>query len=150
MRIEGTFEFDAPRPAVYEALLDPDVIAKAIPGAERLERVADDRFEGAMKVGVGPVSGRFDLKVTLEETDPPASYRMRIHGQGPLGHADGTAAVRLEEAGGGTRMTYESDLAIGGKVANVGQRMIDTVARSMTKKGLEALEAEIDRRTAGA
>lgn len=150
MKIEGEFHFDAPREAVWEALLDPDVIVRAIPGAERLERVGEDRYEGAMKVGVGPVSGRFDLKVAIEEKRPPESYSMRVSGQGPLGHAAGNAEVELAEDGGGTRMTYASDLSIGGKIAGVGQRMIDTVSRSMTKKGLESLEAEIERRTGGA
>lgn len=150
MRIEGEFFFDAPREAVWEALLDPEVIARAIPGAERLERVGEDRYEGVMKVGVGPVSGRFDLRVAIEEKRPPERYTMRVEGQGGLGHARGTGEVDLAEEDGGTRMTYASDLAIGGRIAGLGQRMIDTVAGSMTKKGLESLEREIERRTGGA
>lgn len=149
MKIEGEFTFDAPRETVWEALLDPDVIAKAIPGTERLERVSADRYEGLMKVGIGPVSGRYDLEVTIVESEPPSRYTMRIAGRGALGHARGTARIELAEAGGGTRMRYVSDLAIGGRVAGVGQRMLDTVARSMTERGLATLAREIGRRTEG-
>lgn len=147
MRLEGEFTFHAPREAVWEALLDPAVIAQAIPGAERLDRVDEDRYEGTMKVGVGPVSGRYELRVRIEEKEPPERYSMRIDGKGALGHASGTAEVELADEDGGTRMTYVSDLAIGGRIAGVGQRMLDTVARSMTQRGLESLEREIERRT---
>ena len=150
MKIEGEFRFDHPREAVWKALLDPEVIARAIPGAERLERVGEDRYEGVMRVGVGPVSGRYDLDVAIEEKRPPERYTMRVEGRGSLGHASGTAEVRLEEAGDGTRMSYASDLSIGGRIAGVGQRMIDTVAKSMTNKGLEALEREIEKRAGDA
>lgn len=149
MRIEGEFTFQAPREAVWEALLDPDVIVRAIPGAEGLERVEEDRYRGTMKVGVGPVTGRYDLDVVIEEKRPPERYTMRVSGQGGLGYARGTAEVELADEDGVTRMTYASDLAIGGRIAGVGQRMIDTVARSMTRKGLESLEREIERRTGG-
>ncbi|MDX1660846.1 MAG: carbon monoxide dehydrogenase subunit G [Gemmatimonadota bacterium] len=147
MKIEGEFRFDAPREAVWEALLDPDVIARTIPGTERLDRVAEDRYGGVMKVGVGPVSGRFDLDVTIAEKRSPESFSMDVSGRGPLGHATGVARVELDDEDGGTRMRYASDLSIGGRIAGVGQRMIDTVARSMAQKGLQSLEAEIERRT---
>lgn len=145
MKIEGDYEFDAPRAAVYEALLDPAVLAKALPGTERLERVEEGLYRGRMKVAVGPVSaGGYDVTVRIVDPEPPQRYGMEIDGRGGLGFARGTARVELSEAGPGrTRMTYVSDLQIGGKVAGIGQRLIDNVAKTMTARGLEALGAEI-------
>ena len=145
MRIAGEHVFDAPREAVWEALLDPAVLARALPGTERLERVEEGLYRGRMKVAVGPVSaGGCDVTVRIVDPVRPESYRMEIDGRGALGFARGTAAIELAEEGpGATRMRYASDLQIGGKVAGIGQRLVDNVAKTMTARGLEALAAEI-------
>jgi hypothetical protein len=152
VKLDGTFSFRGPRAVVWELLQDPEVLAKTMPGAERLERVSEDRYEGVMKVGLGPVTGAaFALTVTLSDKRPPAHFTMAIDGKGALGFARGTAQVDLDDApDGGTTMRYTSDLQIGGRIAAVGQRVVDTAARIMTQKGLEALQRALDERLPGA
>jgi carbon monoxide dehydrogenase subunit G len=150
VKVAGTFSFRGPRRVVWELLQDPEVLSKALPGAQRLARTTENRYEGVMKVGVGPLTAEFALSVTLADKVPPEHFTMHIDSKGGLGFARGTAVVDLEDAAdGGTRMTYSSELQIGGRVASVGQRVIDTAARSMTEKGLEALQRALDERLAG-
>jgi carbon monoxide dehydrogenase subunit G len=147
MRLEGTFSFRGPRAVVWDLLQDPDVLRRAIPGAKRLERTADDRYEGLMKVSLGPVAAEFSLVVTLADKTPHDRFSMAIDSKGSLGFTRGTARVNLEDApGGGTMMRYESDLQIGGRIAGVGQRVVDTAARMMTEKGLTELQKALDER----
>ena len=150
MKVAGTFTFRGPRSVVWELLQDPEVLSKALPGARRLVRTAEDRYEGVMKVGLGPLTAEFSLNVTLADKVRPEHFAMHIDSKGGLGFARGTALVDLEDAAdGGTTMTYSSDLQIGGRIVSVGQRVVDTAARSMTEKGLEALQRALDERLAG-
>lgn len=149
MLVTGTSHFRGPRPLVWELLQDPDVWSKALPGAERLVRVADDRYTGTMKVGLGFLKAEFVLNVSLGNKVPPERFTMDIDGSGPFGFARGTASVDLAEAeDGGTIMEYGSDLEVGGRVASLGKGTVDAAARSMTEKGLDALRREVDARIA--
>jgi hypothetical protein len=150
MIIEGEFTFQGPRETVWELLQDPAVLVKALPGARELTRAAEDHFEGVMNVGVGPVTaGEFAVTVTLSDKNRPAGFSMRVEGKGAVGFARGNARVELVEPdGGGTVMRYRADLQIGGKIAGVGQRVIDSAARVMTRQGLEALNRELMSRLA--
>jgi uncharacterized protein len=151
MIIEGSYEFPASRETVYEVLQDPDVLVKALPGAKSLTRVADGKYEGIMSVGVGPVSASaFDMKVELHDRVPPERFSMRIDGKGPIGFARGNANVSLSEANGITTMRYQADLQVGGRIAGVGQRLLDSASRTMTRQGLESLSRELQRRLAPA
>jgi len=148
MRIESEFTFDAPRQAVYEALQDPDILAGALPGTRTLERAGDDRYTGVMEVSVGPVTAaRFDVSVELREKVEPEGFDMHVDGKGAAGFVTGTAHVDLEdEEGGRTRMKYRADLQVGGRVASVGQRLLDSVGKAMSLKGLETVNrALVDR-----
>lgn len=151
MKVEGTFTFRGPRQLVWDLLQDPAVLAKAMPGTKRLERTAPDRFEGVMKVSLGPVTAaEFALVVTLRDQVAPERFAMDIDSKGGLGFTRGTALVELAEAGAGeTTMRYSSDLQIGGKIAAVGQRILDSAARMMTQKGLDAMQRELETRLAG-
>jgi carbon monoxide dehydrogenase subunit G len=150
VKVEGTFAFRGPRPAVWDLLQDPAVLAKAMPGARRLERTAGDRFEGVMKVSLGPVTAaEFALSVTIADERPPEHLTMAIDSKGQLGFTRGTATIDLDDApDGGTTMRYVSELQIGGRIAAVGQRVLETAARMMTEKGLQALQEELDARLA--
>lgn len=145
MIIEGSFTFNGPRETVWELLQDPEVLVKALPGARKLERAGEDRFEGVMKVGVGPVTAaEWNATVVLEDKQPFDSYGMSVDAKGTLGFARGKGVVKLEPMEGDvTRMTYRADLQIGGKIAGVGQRLLDAVAKMMTKQGLDALDKEL-------
>lgn len=152
MIVEGEFTFQGPREVIWELLQDPAVLAKALPGARTLTQTAEDRYEGVMHVGVGPVTaGEFSVRVVLGDKVPPQSFSMRTEGKGGIGFSRGTARVGLSALpGGGTLMKYRADLQIGGKIAGVGQRVLDSAARTMTRQGLEALNRELQARLAGA
>jgi carbon monoxide dehydrogenase subunit G len=149
MTLGGTFTFDGPRGAVFALLQDPAVLAKALPGTKTLERTGEDRFEGVMKVSVGPVTAA-EFAVTVELTDKvaPERFTMLIDGKGAVGFTKGTATIRLEEqAGPRTVMTYTSNVDVGGTIAAVGQRLLESVGRMMSKQALAALNRELTSRT---
>jgi uncharacterized protein len=143
MKIQGEHSFEAPREVVWEALLDPRVLAATLPGCERLQRTGDNAFSGAINIKVGPVQGRFDGTVELSRLEPPAGYHLAIKGTGPPGFVDGRGAIRLAENGGGTRLAYEVDAQVGGRIAGVGQRLLDSSARVITRQALEALDRQL-------
>jgi hypothetical protein len=150
MNLTGTFTFNGPRDTVWALLQDPAVLAKALPGTERLVLAGVDRFEGVMKVSVGPVTAaKFDITVTLSDKAPPQHFAMQIDGKGAVGFTRGTASVDLNDQGDGTTlMQYSSDVQVGGRIAAVGQRLLESVAKMMMKQALEALEKELRARLA--
>lgn len=145
MIIDGEFTFAAPRETIWRLLRDPEVLVKAMPGAKRLDDLGDGRYEGILRIGVGPVTAaEWALSVVLSDEVEPESYVMQVDSKGPLGFTRGNAQVDLDEQEGpATRMRYHADLQIGGRVAGVGQRLIDQVAKLMTRQGLEALNREV-------
>jgi carbon monoxide dehydrogenase subunit G len=148
MILSGTFTFDGPRARVWEILQDPSVLAKALPGTKILTKVADDRYQGVMKVNVGPMSAaEFAINVELKDKVEPERFSMVIDGKGAVGFTKGTATIALDEQPGPvTVMTYTSDVQIGGKIAAVGQRLLESVGKMMTKQALEALNKELKAR----
>jgi uncharacterized protein len=151
MNLSGTYTFEGPRDLVWDLLQDPVVLAKALPGTERLALTADDRFEGVMKVSVGPVTAaKFDVAVTLKDKVAPHRFAMQIDGKGGVGFTRGTAQVELtEEPNGSTLMSYASDVQVGGKIASVGQRLIESVSKMMMRQALDALARELRARLDG-
>jgi carbon monoxide dehydrogenase subunit G len=131
MKIEGSNDISAPRDRVWSAFLDPNIIATAIPGCEKLEEIGPNEYRAVMKVGVGPVKGTFEGKVRLFDQEPPHRYRMAVEGTGGPGFVRGEAAMELTEAEGGTRVAYNADVQVGGLIASVGQRMLGGVSRMM-------------------
>jgi carbon monoxide dehydrogenase subunit G len=143
MQIHGTHTFNAPKQVVWDALMDPTILATALPGGEALEKTGENEYKAAMKVRVGPVQGKFDGAIELTDISVLESYRMKVNGQGAPGFVNGEGNVRLEAAGGETIMHYDGDVQVGGKIAGVGQRLIDSTAKSMIRQGLVALDAQI-------
>lgn len=143
MKIQGEHTFDAPRALVWQALLDPEVLARTLPGCEKLERTSDNEFRGALTVQVGPVKGQFQGTLQLTDLVPLESYHMKLNGSGPAGFMNGEGAIRLADAASGTALTYDLDTQVGGRVAGVGQRLLESSARSITKLGLEGLGREL-------
>lgn len=127
MALEMTGEYDLPqkREIVWKALNDPAVLEKCIPGCESLEKVSDTEFQATVKLKIGPVSARFKGKVNLEDIDAPNGYKIVGEGEGGVaGFAKGHAAVALAEAAEGTKLTYQAEASTGGKIAQLGQRLI--------------------------
>jgi uncharacterized protein len=131
MKIEGTSQMPAPPERVWTALLDPETLASAMPGTEKLEAVGPGEYKAVMKVGVGPVKGTFEGKVRISDEEPPRRYRMAVEAGGGPGFMRGQATMELEPSEGGTRVHYDADVQIGGLIASVGQRMLGGVARMM-------------------
>lgn len=146
IELSGTYEFGAARELVWETFLDPEVLARIMPGCERLERVGDNEYEGVMKIRVGPVQGTFQGTVQLSELQPPQSYHMLVSGRGPAGIVRGEGNVRLENSGAGTVMHYVGEAQISGRIATVGQRLMESSAQAITRQSLENLDRQIQAR----
>lgn len=132
MEMTGEFRIPAPQEKVWDALNDADVLRQAIPGAESVEKVSDTEFSAVAKAKVGPVSAKFKGNVTLSDIDAPNGYTITGEGSGgAAGFAKGSAVVRLTPDGDGTILAYEVKATVGGKLAQVGQRFIDSTAKKM-------------------
>lgn len=142
MKVQGSYTFDAPLETVWNALFDPEVLARTLPGCEKLERHGD-QFTGDINVKMGPVQGKFHAKVDIRDIEERVSYMMIVDGRGPAGFGKATALMRVSVEGAGTRLEYESDVQVGGKIASVGQRLIDASSRAIVKQSLEGLNAQI-------
>jgi carbon monoxide dehydrogenase subunit G len=151
LKIQGDHRFAAPRREVWAALLDPDVLARTVPGSNGLERVGENEFKGELTMKIGPVSGAFQGKVALENLDPPNGYTLKLDGRGAPGFVNGTGAIRLDDdPAGGTVLHYDVDAQVGGRIAGVGQRLLDSSAKVITRQALEALDIQIQARSRGA
>jgi carbon monoxide dehydrogenase subunit G len=146
IQLSGRYDFGAERELVWETFLDPEVLARIMPGCERLERVGDHEFEGVMKIRVGPVQGAFQGTVQLSELQPPHSYHMLVNGRGPAGIVRGEGDVRLESTPSGTTMHYEGEAQISGRIATVGQRLMESSAQAITRQSLDNLDRQIQAR----
>ncbi len=132
MDFSGEYRIPAPRQKVWEALNDPAILQQAIPGCESLEKTSDTELKAQVRMRVGPVSAKFGGKVTLSDFDPPNSYRISGEGQGgAAGFAKGGAVVKLADDGSGTVLTYTADAQVGGKIAQVGARLIEGTAKKL-------------------
>ena len=151
MHIEGSYDFAFERELVWDALMDMDVLGSVIPGSKGLEEVGKNKYQSKLAVRVGPVNGKFEANFELVDIDAPASYRLRVDGKGPAGHVNGEGTIRLEQEGDRTVMHYAGDARIGGKIAAVGQRLLDVAAKQITKQSLKKLSKQVELRleTAG-
>lgn len=139
VKLAGEYRFEVPREQVWEALLDADVLSRCLPGFERLEKVGDNDFEGALNIRVGPVQGKFQGRLTLSDLDPPSGYSLLMKGQGPAGFINGVGTLKLAAEGGETLLEYDMDAQIGGKIAGVGQRLLDSSAKAISDQALTEL-----------
>lgn len=132
MEIKGEYRIAAPREKVFAALNDPAVLQACIPGCESLEKTSDTEMKAKVRMRIGPVSASFSGKVTLSDLDPPNGYRISGEGQGgAAGFAKGGAVVSLRGDAGETVLNYNVDAQVGGKIAQVGARLIDGTAKKL-------------------
>ena len=140
MALEMTGEYDLPqqRDVVWRALNDPEILQQCIPGCENLEKLSDTEFQATVKLTIGPVSARFKGKVKLENIDPPNSYTIVGEGEGGVaGFAKGQASVALSDEGDGTKLSYNAAAATGGKIAQLGQRLVSGSAKKTADRFFE-------------
>jgi hypothetical protein len=132
MKFAGTSHLNADREAVYNALNDPAVLVRSIPGCQRLEALGQDSYTMTVAAGVGSIKGVYDGKVSLSDQQAPGSYRMHAEGAGAPGTLSADVLITLEESGdGGTDLTYDADATVGGMIGGVGQRMLTGVSKRM-------------------
>src|SRR6185436_12431192 len=144
MEMTGEYVIPAPRTQVWAALNDINVLKDAIPGCEVIAQVAPDQIEATVTAKVGPVKASFKGLVTLSDLDPPNGYTIRGEGKGgAAGFARGGAKVRLSDAPGGTRLSYTVDAAVGGKLAQIGSRLIDSTAKKLADEFFAAFSAKV-------
>lgn len=143
MKLTGERQLPATRDEVWQKLNDVDVLRRCIPGCESLEQVSPTELKATVALKIGPISARFNGDVELKDLNPPASYRLEGSGSGGVaGRASGGADVSLEENEAGTLLNYDVDAKVSGKIAQLGQRLIDATAKSLAEKFFTAFAAE--------
>jgi hypothetical protein len=135
MRVQGQQTVPAPQQKVWEALLDPDVLSRTLPGCESLEPIGENQYKMRMKLAISSVQGLFETTVHLKDTQPPKSYLLEIDGKGKIGFVKGGGTFTLEPDGEtATIVHYEGQVRVGGMVAGVGQRLMDMTAKMLIKR----------------
>jgi uncharacterized protein len=143
MKIEGAHKIEAPRDRVFAALVDPAVLEKCIPGCEQMEKTAENQYKAKLTAGVGPVKGSFNATISLEQITPPEHYKLMVEGKGQPGFVKGSGELDLKEAGTATEIQYTGEVSVGGLIASVGQRMIQSTANLLAGRFFKALESEV-------
>ncbi len=144
MDMTGERRIPAPRQKVWDALNDPEVLRAAIPGCKTLEKTSDSDLRATAGIRIGPISASFTGKVQLLDLDPPNSYRIAGEGQGGVaGFANGGATVRLADDGADTLLTYDVKAQVGGKIAQLGARLIDATAKQMADQFFDKFSAQV-------
>lgn len=139
MDMSGEYKIPAPREKVWAALNDKDVLQACIPGCEELEKISDTEFKARVTSKIGPVKAKFKGAVTLKDINAPESYRIEGQGEGGIaGFAKGGADVKLAEDGAGTVLTYAANAQVGGKIAQLGSRLINSSAKKTADQFFKA------------
>ncbi len=144
MEISATYVFDAPAIEVWDTLMNPQALARCMPGCESLEPAGENDYQAVVNVGLGPVRGRYTAKIAITETNPHQSYRLAISGSGPLGFANGNSWITLEEQDGKTAVKVTSQAQAGGAVARVGQRMMESAAKGLLDRFFTCLQESVN------
>ncbi|WP_055481162.1 SRPBCC family protein [Sphaerimonospora mesophila] len=143
MKVVGSALLGVERKRVWDALQDPGVLVRTIPGCERLEETGADVYRMTVTAGVASFKGVYQGEVALAEPEEPERFVLRAHGQGAPGTVEATVQVRLSEAEGGTRVDYEAEAVVGGMIGGVGQRMLGSVAKRTAGEFFSAVERHL-------
>jgi uncharacterized protein len=147
MEMQGSRALAVTQEQAWQALNDPEVLKASIPGCDKVEATGENRYSVGVAVKVGPVAARFAGKIVLSDVQPPESYTLTFDGQGgAAGFGKGQAKVKLAPQGTGCELSYSATGQVGGKMAQVGQRLIDGVARSMAEDFFKRFDEEMQRR----
>jgi carbon monoxide dehydrogenase subunit G len=139
LKISGSHSVPANRQRTYELLQDPVVLAKCMPGTDHLDKVAEDEYEMKMKMAIASIGGLFTGKIRLADQNPPNSFRLIVEGTGKIGFLKGEGLLSLQPQGESTEVSFDGDVQVGGTIASVGQRLIDTTSKMIIKKFFEKL-----------
>jgi uncharacterized protein len=139
MKIADTYAMAAPPERVFQMLQDPEFLAKCIPGCEGLDRIAEDEYAMRMKMGIAGFSGKFDGKVRISERNPTLSFRLSVEGAGKIGFMKGDGVIAVSRSDSGSTVQFDGDVQVGGAIANVGQRLIETTAKMVIERFFDCL-----------
>jgi hypothetical protein len=142
MKVSGAYPVTASQERTYALLQDPAILTKCMPGCEGLDRLAENEYAMRMKMVLASISGQFAGKVKIEDANPPNSFRLIVEGSGKIGFMKGDGLLTLSTAGAGTSVQFDGDVQVGGTIAGVGQRLLDTTARMLIKKFFDRLAVE--------
>ena len=147
MEMQGSRVLAVTQQEAWDALMDPQVLQACIPGCERMEATGPNEYAAMLALRIGPVAAKFNGKVTLSDVTPPESCTMSFDGQGGIaGFGRGSANIRLQPGDAGCEINYGASAQVGGKIAQVGQRLIDGVAKSMAEEFFKRFDEEMRRR----
>jgi hypothetical protein len=148
MKLEGEYNFDGSRDEVWNILRDPDMLILALPGTKSLKQVSEYEYEGELQIHIGPIMGTFSGKLSISNEIPPESLTLTVEGKGKIGFAKGSGDVKLiKKSENTTLIQYIGEIQIGGRVASVGQRLFDTVSKTMINQGLDKLNKVLQDRS---
>lgn len=143
MKLSGSYEFDAAPEKVWQTLTDPEALRGCIPGCEKMDSLGNDEYTATVTISMGPIRSKFDAKVTMVDLQPFESYKLVVEGNGPSGFVRGESQIKLSENGNKTTVDVDSDSSSGGLLARVGQRMIESFARSMMDRFFTCLQDSV-------
>jgi len=143
MKIEGSYKISAPREIVWRALLNPEALARALPGCERLEPNPDGSYRAELKVGLAAVKGSYHGRVEILDPVPPEHFRMKVEGQGTGGFLKGEGTLTLLNNAAETLVTYSGEAQVGGVIASVGQRLMLGAARQIINHFFQAFASQV-------
>ncbi len=139
MDVSGEYVFDAPQERTWNALKDPDVLASVMPGGEDFKEVGENEYSGLLNIKVGPVQGKFAGTIKLSDIVAPESYNIQVDGKGAPGFVKANGSLKLSGQDGKTHMAYDGKAQIGGRIASVGQRLLESSAKSIIRQSLDGL-----------
>ena len=146
MEMQGNRLLAITQQQAWDALNDPEVLKTCIAGCDKVERSGENQFTVGVAIKIGPVSAKFSGKIALADMVPPHSYTLSFEGQGgPAGFGKGSAKVQLTPTAAGTDLSYSVQASVGGKIAQLGQRLIDGVAKSMAEDFFKRFDQEMQR-----
>jgi len=145
LKISGSYTLPFSREKTYQNLHDPAILSRCVPGCDALEKIGEDEYAMKMKMALAAFSGLFTGKIKITEADPPQSFKMLVEGSGKVGFLKGEGLMNLSPTNEtSTELTYDGDVQVGGTIAAVGQRMIDTTAKMMIRKFFEKFIEEVE------
>ena len=144
MDLKATYEFDASPERVFDAMIDPEVVASCLPGCEKLEPVGDHKYAAVLTIGIAAITGRYKGTVELRDLEPPSSYTIVVSGRGNAGFMTGEMRVALKAEGARTVVDMAGSAKVGGAIARVGQRLLGSTSNMMTGRFFKCLKEKVE------
>jgi carbon monoxide dehydrogenase subunit G len=142
VKIGGTYRLAVPQDRAYQILQDPVILCRCMPGCESLQVAGENEYAMKMKMVLAAISGQFTGKVRIADQEPPSRFRLIVEGSGKIGFMKGDGFLTLTQVEGGTDVVFDGEVQVGGTIASVGQRMIDTTSKMLIKKFFDKMAAE--------